>query len=123
MFDPRAMQPMLENYLISPTGGDPTGAGRHRTSLGNTMGLCMFLAYDEPRVADLVRGVTGWAVAEQELRAVVSRGVSLARLFNLRACVRAADDRLLRRQHEPLRKGTLSDRRLSEEVRAMMADY
>src|SRR5207237_9773858 len=54
MHDPRAMRPMLENYPITPTGGDHTGAGRHRTSLRNTVGLCQFLAYDEPRVVDLV---------------------------------------------------------------------
>ena len=94
MHDPRAMRPMLENYPITPTGGDHTGAGRHRTSLRNTVGLCQFLAYDEPRVVDLVRAATGWDVDEEELRAVVSRGLSLARLFNLREGVTAADDRL-----------------------------
>jgi aldehyde:ferredoxin oxidoreductase len=124
MHDPRAMRPMLENYPITPTGGDHTGAGRHRTSLRNTVGLCQFLAYDEPRVVDLVRAATGWDVDEQELRAVVSRGLSLARLFNLREGITSADDRLPRRLHEPLLKGPLSDKRLAEEeVRGIVTDY
>jgi len=124
MHDPRAMRPMLENYPITPTGGDHTGAGRHRTSLRNTVGLCQFLAYDEPRVVDLVRAATGWDVDEQELRAVVSRGLSMARLFNLREGITAADDRLPKRLHEPLLKGPLSDTRLAtEDVQAIVADY
>jgi aldehyde:ferredoxin oxidoreductase len=124
MHDPRAMRPMLENYPITPTGGDHTGAGRHRTSLRNTVGLCQFLAYDEPRVVDLVRGATGWDVDEEELRAVVSRGLSLARLFNLREGLTAADDRLPKRLHQPLLKGPLSDKRLAEEeVQSIVADY
>jgi aldehyde:ferredoxin oxidoreductase len=124
MHDPRAMRPMLENYPITPTGGDHTGAGRHRTSLRNTVGLCQFLAYDESRVVDLVRAATGWEVDEQELRAVVSRGLSLARLFNLREGTTAADDRLPKRLHEPLLKGPLSDKRLTEaEVQSIVSDY
>jgi aldehyde:ferredoxin oxidoreductase len=124
MHDPRAMRPMLENYPITPTGGDHTGAGRHRTSLRNTVGLCQFLGYDEPRVVDLVRGATGWDVDEEELRAVVSRGLSLARLFNLREGITAADDRLPKRLHEPLLKGPLQDKRLPEsEVRDIVLDY
>ena len=124
MHDPRAMRPMLENYPITPTGGDHTGAGRHRTSLRNTVGLCQFLAYDEPRVVDLVHAATGWDVDEQELRAVVSRGLSLARLFNMREGITSADDRLPKRLHERLLKGPLSDKRLPEdEVREIVADY
>jgi aldehyde:ferredoxin oxidoreductase len=115
---------MLENYPITPTGGDHTGAGRHRTSLRNTVGVCQFLAYDEPRVTELVRGATGWDVTDEELRAVVSRGLSLARLFNLREGITAADDRLPKRLHEPLLKGPLSDNTLPEsEVRSIVTDY
>lgn len=124
MHDPRAMRPMLENYPITPTGGDHTGAGRHRTSLRNTVGICQFLAYDEPRVVELVRGATGWDVDEAELRMVVSRGLSLARLFNMREGITAADDRLPNRLHEPLLKGPLSDKRLApEDVRDVVRDY
>lgn len=124
MHDPRAMKGMYENYPITPTGGDHTGAGRHRTSLRNTVGLCQFLAYDEPRVVDLVHGVTGWDVTEDEMKTVVSRGLTMARLFNLREGITAEDDRLPKRLHEPMLKGPLSDRRLDPaDVRQMVRDY
>ncbi len=124
MHDPRAMRPMLENYPITPTGGDHTGAGRHRTSLRNTVGVCQFLAYDEPRITGLVRGATGWDVTDEELRAVVSRGLSLARLYNLREGITSADDRLPKRLHQPLLKGPLSDKTLAEEeVRSIVTEY
>ncbi|HLZ31998.1 MAG TPA: aldehyde ferredoxin oxidoreductase family protein [Chloroflexota bacterium] len=124
MHDPRGMKNMLENYPVTPTGGDHTGAGRHRTSLRNTVGLCQFLAYDEPKVVELVRAATGWDVDEQELRTVVSRGLSMARLFNLREGMRATDDRLPQRMHEPMLKGPLSEQRLSrEDVQAIVNTY
>src|SRR6202011_5114082 len=80
-----------------------------------TVGLCIFLAYDEPRVVELVRAATGWDVDEGELGIVVSRGRSMARLFNLREGMTAEDDRLPQRMHEPLLKGPLSDKRLSRD--------
>jgi len=92
--------------------------------LRNTVGLCIFLAYDEPRVVELVRAATGWDVDEEELRVVVSRGLSMARLFNLREGMSPEDDRLPQRMHEPLLKGPLSDKRLSrEEVQSIVNTY
>jgi aldehyde:ferredoxin oxidoreductase len=124
MHDPRGMRHMLENYPITPTGGDHTGGSRHRTSLRNTVGLCIFLQYDEPRVVELVRGATGWDVSEEELRAVAARGLTMARLFNLREGMQAEDDRLPQRMHEPLLKGPLSDKRLPrEEVASIVSTY
>jgi aldehyde:ferredoxin oxidoreductase len=124
MHDPRGMRHMLENYPLTPTGGDHTGGSRHKTSLRNTVGLCIFLAYDEPRVVELVRAATGWDVDEEELRIVVSRGLSMARLFNLREGMTAEDDRLPQRMHEPLLKGPLSDKRLSrDEVQSIVNTY
>src|SRR6202011_4684805 len=89
-----------------------------------TVGLCIFLAYDEPRVVELVRAATGWDVDEGELGIVVSRGRSMARLFNLREGMTTEDDRLPQRLHEPPLKGPLSDKRLSkEQVRTVVTDY
>lgn len=124
MHDPRGMQGMLENYPVNPTGGDHTGAAMQKTALCNVVGLCQFLAYDQPRVVDLINGVTGWTVDEEELRKVACRGLSLARLFNLREGLTAADDRLPSRFHEPMAKGPLSDKQLTEEdVKAVVARY
>ena len=108
MHDPRGMKNMLENYPINPTGGDHTGAGQHRTSLRNTVGVCQFLQYDEPRIADLVNGVTGWGVSEQQLAESTKRGLTMARIFNMREGKTRADDRLPERLHEPIKYGPLS---------------
>ena len=108
MHDPRGMKNMLENYPVNPTGGDHTGAGHHRTSLRNTVGVCQFLQYEEPRVVDLVNGVTGWGVTEAELAEAARRGLTMARIFNLREGKPRADDRLPDRLHEPIKYGPLS---------------
>jgi aldehyde:ferredoxin oxidoreductase len=124
MHDPRGMKRMLDNYSVNPTGGDHTGGAHQKTSIRNTVGLCIFLGYDEPQTLELVRAVTGWPLDEQEMRTVVSRGLSMARLFNLREGMTTEDDRLPQRLHEPTLKGPLSDKRLSkEEVRTVVTDY
>lgn len=124
MHDPRGMPRMLENYPMNPTGGDHTGGAHGKTSLRNSIGLCIFLGYDDDQTLSLVRAATGWDLDQQELRTVVSRGLSMARLFNLREGMSTDDDRLPQRLHEPMLKGPLSDKRLTrEEVRAIVQDY
>ncbi len=124
MHDPRAMRDKLEDYPVTPTGGDHTGASQPRTSVRNMAGLCQFLQYDEVTVLDLLRAATGWDLTAEELRAAVARGLTLARLFNLREGITATDDRLPPRLHESIRSGPLADRRLSEqEVAGVVQTY
>jgi aldehyde:ferredoxin oxidoreductase len=124
MHDPRGMPRMLENYPMNPTGGDHTGGSAHKTSLRNTVGVCIFLGYDEPRVTELVKGATGWSVDDADMRTVVSRGLALSRMFNLREGITAEDDKLPRRLHEPLLKGPLSTSRIDEsQVKQIRTDY
>jgi aldehyde:ferredoxin oxidoreductase len=124
MHDPRGMQRMLENYPMNPTGGDHTGGAHAKTSLRNSIGLCIFLGYDEDQTLTLVRAATGWDLDQEALRTVVSRGLSMARLFNLREGMSSSDDKLPMRLHEPLLKGPLSDKRVTEaEVRTIVEDY
>jgi aldehyde:ferredoxin oxidoreductase len=124
MHDPRGMRRMLENYPVNPTGGDHTGGAHQKTSIRNTIGLCIFLGYDDAQTLELVRAATGWPLDEQEMRTVVSRGLSLARLFNLREGMTSADDRLPQRLHEPMLKGPLSETRVSKaDVRTIVEDY
>jgi aldehyde:ferredoxin oxidoreductase len=124
MHDPRGMKRMLDNYPVNPTGGDHTGGAHQKTSIRNTIGLCIFLGYDDEQTLELVRAATGWPLDEQEMRTVVSRGLSMARLFNLREGMTTGDDRLPQRLHEPMLKGPLSDKRLTEgEVRTVVTEY
>ena len=124
MHDPRAMANMKDNYPLTPTGGDHTGAAKHRTSLRNTAGVCQFLAYDEPRMVDIINAVTGWGVTLAELEELSDRGLTMARLFNLREGFTRADDRLPDRLHEPLRRGPLSDKVLThQEIDEIVTGY
>jgi len=124
MHDPRAMEGMRKNYPVNPTGGDHTGGAHHRTSVRNSAGVCTFLRYDEPRLVGIINGVTGWGVAEQELEEVSRRGLTMARLFNLREGKTRADDRLPWRLHQPIAKGPLSSYVLPrEEVEQIVTDY
>ncbi|MCY4113469.1 MAG: aldehyde ferredoxin oxidoreductase [Chloroflexi bacterium] len=128
MHDPRAMPEMRRNYPVTPTGGDHTGAAGKRSGIRNTVGLCHFLQYDEATTLSLLNAATGWDVSPDELHATFERGVTMARLFNLREGLKPEDDRLPDRLHEPLRQGPLYDRRLSrdtvrDDVRAYYRDH
>ena len=108
MHDPRGVENLKINYAVTPTGGDHTQAGLPRTSLRNMVGICQFLKYEEPRVAEIINAVTGWDVEEAELAEIVKRGLTLARLFNLREGITRADDKLPWRLHQPFTYGPMS---------------
>ena len=99
-----------------------------RTSLRNTVGLCQFLEYDDDKTLELLNAATGWDMTREELHDVFERGLTMARLFNLREGMTYEDDRLPERLHQPIRLGPLSDRTLSkdlirDEVRAYYEDH
>jgi aldehyde:ferredoxin oxidoreductase len=118
MHDPRHMPRMRPSYLLAPTGGDHMSQTSNRGGLNNQVGLCHFLAYSDEQALDILRGVTGWDLTAEELVTTAHRGLTLARLFNLREGFGREDDVLPRRFHEdlPMHKG-LTDEQLSEIVR------
>jgi aldehyde:ferredoxin oxidoreductase len=48
MHDPRHMPVMRASYLLAPTGGDHMRQTSNRNGHRNQVGLCHFLAYDDP---------------------------------------------------------------------------
>jgi aldehyde:ferredoxin oxidoreductase len=102
MHDPRHMPVMRASYLLAPTGGDHMRQTGNRNGLRNQVGLCHFLAYDDAQSLDILKAVTGWDVTADEMVTTAHRGLTLARLFNLREGFTRADDRLPRRFHEAL---------------------
>jgi aldehyde:ferredoxin oxidoreductase len=115
MHDPRAMDRMRTNYPVTPTGGDHTGAAHHRTSNRNTVGVCQFLQYSEEQIVALLNGATGWDTTVAEMEEQSSRGLTMARLFNLREGIGRKDDVFPQRIHEPIRRGPLSNHVLTRE--------
>jgi len=64
--------------------------------------VCLFLPYSPQQLVDLVNAVTGWDVDLDEIRRVGERSITLARVFNMREGLTAADDTLPARMFEPL---------------------
>jgi aldehyde:ferredoxin oxidoreductase len=117
MHDPRHMEPMRASYLLAPTGGDHMRQTGDKNGLRNQVGMCHFLAYDDGQTAEIINAVTGWGIDQQEMVATAHRGLTLARLFNMREGMTRADDRLPKRFAEdlPKHKG-LTDEAMGEVV-------
>jgi aldehyde:ferredoxin oxidoreductase len=104
MHDPRHMPVMRASYLLAPTGGDHMRQMDYRNGLRNQVALCHFLAYDDTQSLDIIKAVTGWDITPGEMTTTARRGLTLARLFNLREGFTRADDRLPARFSEDLPK-------------------
>jgi len=104
MHDPRHMPVMRASYLLAPTGGDHMRQTDYRNGLRNQVALCHFLAYDDAQSLDIIKAVTGWDITPEEMATTARRGLTLARLFNLREGFTRADDRLPARFSEDLPK-------------------
>jgi aldehyde:ferredoxin oxidoreductase len=104
MHDPRHMPVMRASYLLAPTGGDHMRQTGNRNGLRNQIGLCHFLAYEDDQSLAILRAVTGWDMTPEEMVTTAHRGLTLARLFNLREGFGRGDDRLPPRFSDPLPK-------------------
>lgn len=104
MHDPRHMPVMRASYLLAPTGGDHMRQTSNRNGHRNQVGLCHFLAYDDQQSLDILNAVTGWGMSPEEMVTQAHRGLTLARLFNMREGFTRADDALPRRFSEKLPK-------------------
>lgn len=120
MHDPRHMPGMRASYLLAPTGGDHMRQTGDKNGLRNQVGMCHFLAYDDDQTAQILNAVTGWGIGQAEMVTTAHRGLTLARLFNMREGLTRADDRLPKRFSEdlPKHKGLTH-----EQVQQVVTDY
>jgi aldehyde:ferredoxin oxidoreductase len=70
------------------------GLWRH---LANYLGLCLFLPWSNEQVTAAVEAITGWPMSSWRLMKTAERGMTLARIFNLREGFSGRDDRLPKR--------------------------
>lgn len=82
-------------------------------SMMNSLLLCNFVSgpmtpFNLNQMTGAVRAVTGWDISDYEMVKVGERGVNLARLFNLKQGVTAAEDRLPPRMAEAVKAGPKS---------------
>jgi len=80
------------------------GLWRH---LPNHIGLCVLIQYTAKQILEAVEGVTGWPMSYWRLMKTAERGMTLARIFNLREGLTAADDVLPKRVTVSQRGGNL----------------
>ncbi len=69
-------------------------AGSTNTWLGNHLGMCAFIPWSTDELVSIVRGITGWETNILELLQTAERGVTMARLINLREGKTRSDDAL-----------------------------
>ncbi|MFN2519786.1 MAG: aldehyde ferredoxin oxidoreductase family protein [Candidatus Limnocylindria bacterium] len=112
------------SYATSPSGGDHMNSNLPSRSMRNTVGMCFFLKYDDPKMADIVNAVTGWGLDEAQLLDHGERALALARLFNLREGFGTADDALPARVMGPHVSGVLSKVRLdADDLAVKIREY
>ena len=104
MHDPRHMPVMRASYLMAPTGGDHMRQSGNRNGVRNQIGMCHFLAYEDDQILTILNTVTGWNATQDEVVTTAHRGITLARLFNMREGFARKDDRLPPRFSEDLPK-------------------
>ena len=81
----------------------------------NTVEMCIFVPWNRHQIVELVEGATGWQTNVWELMRAGERGVTLARLLNLREGLTRDDDtlpeRILKQGH---RKGRLNEKPITK---------
>lgn len=76
-------------------------------TLKNMIGMCHFPPWNPNYVTDIIKAVTGWDTSLFELFKAAERGWVLARAFNLREGMTAADDTIPERFFESFESGPL----------------
>ncbi|HEX9435953.1 MAG TPA: aldehyde ferredoxin oxidoreductase C-terminal domain-containing protein, partial [Candidatus Limnocylindria bacterium] len=108
----------------SPSGGDHMVSHLPPRSMRNTVGMCFFLKYDDPKMLEIVNAVSGWGLAPQELSDIGERSLAMARLFNEREGFTAKDDTLPQQAMRPHVSGPLSKVQLDpEDLAAQVRAY
>ena len=87
--------------------------------LCNYLGYCFFVPWTDQQIREAVEGITGWPMSSWKLMKTVERGITLARIFNLREGFTSRDDTLPERFHSspedsPLKGIGVNPQELSE---------
>ena len=70
--------------------------------LVNSLGLCMFIPWENGQIVEIVRAITGWTSTNlYELLTSGARAVTMMRAFNMREGITRADDVLPKRMERP----------------------
>ncbi len=128
MHDPRQRteygRQVRVSYATSPGGADHMNSNLPSRAMRNVVGMCFFLRYDDSRMLEIMNAVTGWGLSANDLMDIAERGLTLARLFNIREGLGVADDRLPEQAMRPHVSGVLSKVRLdADDVATQVRAY
>jgi len=84
----------------------------------NQIGHCMFIPWSRDQLVDLVRAITGWETNLWEMLKAAERGVTMARIFNLREGLTRGDDVLPARMNRYFCSERVNERPVDPEVLA-----
>ncbi len=102
------MDPLPANDLSAAKVGMMRSAHLSRM-IPDTLGMCHFVPWTMNQAVDLVRALTGWEYTAVEAMKLAERMVTMARAFNMREGLTAADDQLPDRFFKPTPRGALKD--------------
>lgn len=85
------------------------------TWLGNTISVCAFIPWTREQIVDVVKAITGWQTNVLELMNAGERGVTMARIFNMREGFTRADDSLPMRMGKAHVSKTINEKPVTEE--------
>lgn len=83
--------------------------------LCDSLALCHFLPYSFPQITNLLGAVTGWETSITEQIRISERILTLYRLYNAKAGIGPAEDKLPKRFFNPAEKGVLRNKTLEYE--------
>jgi len=90
----------------------------------NCEGMCSMPGWNLDEQAQMIKDATGWDVSAYEIVKAGERALTLARVFNMREGLTAADDQLCERSYSPTRSGALSNGGIDrEELHDAMQTY
>ena len=94
--------------------------GQKAWGINNVLGLCNFAsvpigAMTFEKLVEAVRAITGWDTSLYEIALASERSMTLSRMFNVRMGLDAADDKLIRRWHQPMPEGPLKGKCITEQ--------
>ncbi|MCX5915813.1 MAG: aldehyde ferredoxin oxidoreductase C-terminal domain-containing protein, partial [Deltaproteobacteria bacterium] len=75
--------------------------------LPNYLGFCQFVPFKKKQLQEATEAITGWPMSYWRLMKTVERGITLAKIFNLREGFTRADDALPKRMAISQTKGNL----------------
>ncbi len=86
------------------------------TWVDNHLGSCAFMPWSRDQVVGLVRAITGWKTNIWELLKTAERGVTMARVFNMREGFSRKDDVLPMRMNTPFKTESINEAPVDPEV-------